>query len=745
MALRIPWDKYETAILMDACQKCENGELSRQDAVHNVSIILRKLAVNRRLDIDDIFRNENGINMQFTIMRGLMFNKKSGLHNASKLFVNMSTLYWNEPTEFEKILSEANMMIEDNLSIQDQYITWLSTQVSSAQLSELYMTYSEIEFFCQHIRILKGNLFETTDLSIITKVKQTVDSNKIFKYRYKSKASKMATAIKYYYQWIRNNQETLANTNSEIATANFVPLVPKSIISPNNYIEPASTASNQLSITPSTQRRYLNFMLDRNTATGFPSTTPEIDLTDYKTILIENYKKGFRIDSTLELRRFRMFWECKYGSILDLNDDTLRRHIRQLTIQHNDFVYLPEYMVNEETHEHILSYIGNLFSEGKSAIYYDALYKEFEIEFIGQRINNADMLKTYLSYINNGQYVVNKSYLASDWNIGVDTKDEVRNYLIMQGAPVQTEDLVEVLSHIPRDKVIWAVAGSNSAEFVRNQKGEYFHADIIELTYVEKDIITDVIQQAIHEKDFMSGTELEEILSVKCPTIKDRYPFLTQLGLRDAIGYKLRDSFSFKGKIISALGKDLSMSDVFADYSRSNEQFTLTQLKSLKNNLETSIYFDSVYANSLRISQENFVLREQADFDISATDAAIDRFCTNDYITIQEVRHFGAFPYADFPWNRYLLEHYVSDFSSKYKLMHINFNEGTAVGAIVKRSAPYESFDDLIIDALANSTIPLNERDALQFLYDRGFIARRKYSNIDQILSKANVLRIQKG
>ena len=53
-------------------------------------------------------------------------------------------------------------------------------------------------------------------------------------------------------------------------------------------------------------------------------------------------------------------------------------------------------------------------------------------------------------------------------------------------------------------------------------------------------------------------------------------------GLRDAIGYKLRERFSFKGNIISSQGQALSMMEVFADFCKHRESFTLGELKMLK-------------------------------------------------------------------------------------------------------------------------------------------------------------------
>lgn len=90
MALRIPWDKQETALLIDAYIKVRNGELPRQDAVKEVSVLLRRRAKFLGVETDEVFRNENGISMQMTIIEGLMEKRQSGLHSASKLFTEHS-------------------------------------------------------------------------------------------------------------------------------------------------------------------------------------------------------------------------------------------------------------------------------------------------------------------------------------------------------------------------------------------------------------------------------------------------------------------------------------------------------------------------------------------------------------------------------------------------------------------------------------------------------------------------------
>lgn len=471
----------------------------------------------------------------------------------------------------------------------------------------------------------------------------------------------------------------------------------------------------------------------------------DINLERYKIILSKNYKKGFRFNDKLSLKRFRMQWQYIFEDELKYEDEAICKHIKHITIQHGDMAYLPEDMLDEDAKRRLLAYINAVFAEGKSAIYYESIWREFADDFAIGRINNVEMLKTYLSYVNDGSMHLCRNYIVSDSNVEVDTSDEVRDFLIEKGMPLKTEDIISSLSHIGKDKILQVIAGSDSDEFVRNQKGEYFHAGIIEFTHQEMNLITEWISKAIADKEYMGGKELTDIIQNNLPSITERYPYLTWLGLRDVLAYKLKDMFSFNGKIISAYGEDLSMADVFANYARTHEHFTLAQLDMLKNDLDTSIYFDAVYANSLRVSKDDFVSINQAKFNIDATDSAIGQFFHGDCISMKDISLFGGFPDASFPWNHFLLQHYVANYSKEYKLIHAGFNAGKPVGAIVKRSSQIDTFDDILIRVLAESKISLNSNSALQYLYDAGYIARRSYGSLDAIFVKANRYRTNKG
>ena len=79
MAVRIGWDKYEVALLIDACNKIRDKEIDKAECVHRLSNLLRKRAKANGINIDEVFRNENGITLQMTKMEYLLTDGEKGL------------------------------------------------------------------------------------------------------------------------------------------------------------------------------------------------------------------------------------------------------------------------------------------------------------------------------------------------------------------------------------------------------------------------------------------------------------------------------------------------------------------------------------------------------------------------------------------------------------------------------------------------------------------------------------------
>ena len=839
MALRIPWDIEEAVLMLDMLLKSLDGKLTRKEAIRQVSEKLRRRAVNRGIEFDDIFRNENGITFQMSALEVAYTGRKTKLKQPTKLFVETVNLYRNNRELYEEILKEAENVVEPT-SVQDEFCSYLSMQMPTFQLSDAYLMLSDIESFCLERKILQNKLFETTDLETIKRVVQTVDSNRVFRFTYKQNLKKMSTVIHAYYTFLKSykpdeekeakliiqeaipslpdadsmkqkddavspqdisvpatektkltdleerqkfNDWMLSSGMSKATIASYMSSFGQCVKSVANYklcetslwnvsnAEDASHIYDQLfgisefyeyskqqhNRFSAAFRKFIEYRSGGSPASlkpsqparfaieKMPTRRQENDpvLIRYKELLDKYFQKGFRMESSLDMKKLRRFYQEQYGAELSDEDDLVCQGIGSVTILHDGKAYLPDSMLSQEKKEKLLQYIEDRFSSGCDAIYYGALFTEFEEAFQGERIYTPEMLKTYLSYINKGNYVLQRSYLAKDYTVQMNPEDDIREYLKEAAGPVEVERLAAELSYIPEQKIKFALSTNN--DFIWNATGEYFYEDCVHFSNSELEWISQFILDGIEERDFVTGNELVEAVEAHFPDIKEMYQWITPVGMRNVIGYKLNDRFSFNGNIISKYGEDLSMAEVYAKYCRKHSRFTLDELNVLKQELGSTIYFDEIYANSLRISQNEFVSQDMAQFDVEATDEAIGRICTGQYMSLQEIRDFGTFPYAGYPWNEYLLEHFVANYSQKFMLLHIGFSANVCAGAIVKQASSFKDFNDLLVDILANSNIVLDEDSALEYLRQQGYIARRRYSDIGRIVTEAKVVRSKKG
>ena len=108
-------------------------------------------------------------------------------------------------------------MVINNQSVENDFFNWLSGQVSSAQLSNIYTVFADIDSFCLNRKILKKHLFETTDVPTVSKVRDVVDGDQAFGLTYKKQRKVMSQAIHYYLTYIREKCPQIKLNTAEVA------------------------------------------------------------------------------------------------------------------------------------------------------------------------------------------------------------------------------------------------------------------------------------------------------------------------------------------------------------------------------------------------------------------------------------------------------------------------------------------------------------------------------------------------
>lgn len=467
-----------------------------------------------------------------------------------------------------------------------------------------------------------------------------------------------------------------------------------------------------------------------------------IDTSPYEKVMEEVFVRGFRLESKLDLKKFKRHFEALNGCEIDKNDEQIIEVLKSCCIEYDDKLFLPKTMLSSEVREKLFMYINKCFCDGKTVIYYDALFAEFSESFLDYYIYNAHMLMLYLDYYYDNKFHVGSKYISKEALTSVDLSSEIKEHLIAHGVPMDTEQLCAVFSNVPESEIRKALREDG---FIFNGGEQYFYISMIVLTQADIEGIAEIIQHHINEQEYITSNELLKIIKVRYPHIVENNTVYSDLGIRNAIGYHIHDKFAFNSVIISGKGKALYAADVFVNFVKSKDFFDLNELQALSIEIDRSICFEDVYDNCLRISETQFVSKKHQQFRIEETDIAIERFCTGNYTAIDEISEFGSFPDAGYQWNNFLLSNYIYGYSKKFRLITARLTKTGTAGAIVKRNCGIETMDDLLIDVLSKSQCPLQKKSALEYLVNKGYLSSRAYKNIGNVLIKAQAMRNRKG
>lgn len=108
MARQIPWDRYEVALLLDAYLRIQEEPQKEKDILVDLSKNLRKRAIHLGYTIDAVFRNENGMSLQYQRMKFLMTNSAHGFDGPiSRCFHEVVDIYKKDRDWYQMILNKA--------------------------------------------------------------------------------------------------------------------------------------------------------------------------------------------------------------------------------------------------------------------------------------------------------------------------------------------------------------------------------------------------------------------------------------------------------------------------------------------------------------------------------------------------------------------------------------------------------------------------------------------------------------
>ena len=203
------WDKYEVALLIEVYQNIKQGRVDRNTALVTLSQNLRQMAINEGLEIDDTFRNLNGMQWQMGNLEKLLAGNEYDTRAHARIFVEVATLYKENPHEFQAILTEAHSKIvgkEASLDDRKQlFIEWLAGQNIPFEA-----VIQNIEYVCEYAikrNITKKNVWDIDDSREFNVIRVRISGNRLFKLMHGKEHRQFEKNGKLYSDFLKANSE----------------------------------------------------------------------------------------------------------------------------------------------------------------------------------------------------------------------------------------------------------------------------------------------------------------------------------------------------------------------------------------------------------------------------------------------------------------------------------------------------------------------------------------------------------
>lgn len=614
--VRIGWNKYETALLIDAYEKVASGEMSRRDAAKMLSERLRNRMLLNGIEVSDKYRNENGIAMQMSAIEYCMTCGEKGFENPSKVFVEITSLAMEDRDSYESLLDEA-------LKLYPEPVAHIAYEPKQELL----------------------------------------------------------------FDFVRE---------AEIS---------------DNYI-----------------------------------------LGQIKEVLCQRFAKGFRLNSSIELKCFRHFYLDYTGREYQKSDECLTMDIEACGIVSKNKLFVPERILSSEVKRSIVTYIDDVFNTGRKYLFYSTIFQHFKDDMLESIIVNEGMLRSYINFYYGDRWFFFKDYMTCSRNVEPDIDAEVMEYVKSQGSVVTEDETVEALKYLPADDVRRCF-NSHPVELVSSGRNQRFHIDLFVATNDELEAVSKIIDRAIEQYEFIGHNELFDDIRKEVPSLIKNNGTLSDYGIRKALSCKLEGRYSFNNTIISKYGNSLSAKDALLSYAKLHETYTLAEVDALAESLGTVLnyHLETLLEYSVRINHDKFIRKSKVHYDVDAIDSAIGLWCTESqpFIPLKSISDFVTFPEGEFPWTQRLLESFLLTSSRHFKLLRGDYlNKNNICGVVVRSNikelsdinSSQKPFDTILSLALIREHIPLFKEKALDFLARDGYIVQRRYSQIEQVLAKARAI-----
>lgn len=450
-------------------------------------------------------------------------------------------------------------------------------------------------------------------------------------------------------------------------------------------------------------------------------------------VMSAHFPYGFRINSQIELSRFRRFAAEDYGDEILITDEKLRKSIASCGTFFDGKVYI----VGNEIVSRIQHEVDLAFSGGAEIIFYNSFYERHEEWLFAGSVISESMLKGILVKL-----YPKFTYMTNCFSLKVGNGTELekikKEIIRVWGGDVilSYDELSERLPYIPLNKIKNALA--QYGDFIWNAKKIYTHVGKVEVTAEEYGVITEHVANAFRNDGYASLSD------VPLGGIEERNFGLTLSAIHTAVfRIVLTEKYDRRGKIIIRKGDTFNALTLMKIHCRTLDKCSLKDLLDFELELTGEshrwIPMEAGYSEMVRVDKDSYVSENYVFFDVDEIDRVIDLFVTGEYLSLQSITTFATFPYCKQAWNLFLLESYCRRFSDSFRFEVLAVNSKNA-GVIVRKTC-HLSYVQIMADAVAKSDIPLQCAAIEDFLCSNGYIGRRSYAKIDELMEQAKAIR----
>lgn len=460
----------------------------------------------------------------------------------------------------------------------------------------------------------------------------------------------------------------------------------------------------------------------------------------FENILIEHFgTDGYQLGRAIFRGRFKRFYSAKFGADISATDEKMESILQRIGTVRDGRVFPKQDPEQNNLIENIVNDVVDTLNAGASVIYIESIYEKYQQQLADSlHIYNMDALTNLLMDNAKKRYYQRYMYLVKYGSIATPEKDVLR-LMKTSHQPLNYEEIHKKLWYIPYNKIKSCLSIEKSIVNVAPET--WFYAPNIPINAEELSKLIALIQTELDNRSYITDVELISIINAKLPSIAVNTENFTVYGLRNCLGYILHDYFSFQGPIISDIGNEISMGDVYTEFARQHEKLTIEDLRELSREMQTTIYWESIMNEQIRISETEFVRRDLIRFETESIDAILDEMCSGDYMSIKDVSLFLYFPTIGYQWNSYVLESYLYKGSKKFKLLHTSFVQGEVCGAMVRTDSKFEEYQEVIVDVLSKSNALNNNNTALKYIVELGYQQRLRLTGVEEMIKKAKLLK----